>query len=51
MSDNNLFSVVVGHNKPIIMEIVGSKGQKVAEYVDTGDDKLPYYEVTERVQI
>ena len=46
-----MFCVVRRKNKPIVMEIVGKQGQKVAEYVDTGDDKLPYYEVTERVQI
>jgi len=37
-------------NEPIIMEVIGEKGTKVAEYVDTGDKKkFPYEMIIERV--
>ena len=47
---NNLagrFSISSGKNKPVVMEVIGKKGIKVAEYVDNGDDSLPYQLVEE----
>lgn len=35
--------------KTVIMEVIGAKGKKVAEYVDKGDDTLPYQELNERI--
>jgi len=38
-------------NGPVIMEVIGEKGVKVGEYVDTGDKKLPYFLIQGRAQI
>ena len=45
-------AVVVGSGKPIIMEVIGENGLKIAEYVDDGKDKKPpYYCLVERAVI
>jgi len=47
-SAEDRFAISSGkNNKPIIMEVVGRKGVKVAELVDIGDDKLPYHQLEE----
>ena len=38
-------------SEPIVMEVVGKKGCKVAEYVDNGDDKLPNYVLVEEARL
>lgn len=44
--------VIRGKNKPIIMEVIGKEGQKVAEYVDNNKEhKVPYQLITERVTL
>jgi len=44
---------IVPKNIPIVMEVVGEKGQKIMEYVDTGDDEegRPYHILHERHQL
>lgn len=42
--------VIRNKQKPIMMEVIGENGLKIAEYVDKGDKKLPYYKVVESVQ-
>lgn len=42
---------VVRGKLPIIMEVVGPNGIKLHEYIDKGDDSLPYYELNERVTV
>ena len=39
--------IIARKNKPVVMEVIGIKGKKIAEYVDKGD-KLPYFELQER---
>ena len=41
--------IVIGHDKPIVMEIIGQKGQKVAEYVDKGDKPRKYQVLHESI--
>jgi hypothetical protein len=36
-------------SNPVVMEVVGSGGIKVAEYVDKGKDSLPYQQLHEKV--
>ena len=43
--------VVRKKNNPIIMEVIGKDGLKIAEYVDKGDDKLPYQRIIEQVSL
>ena len=44
--------VVIPGKKPIVMEVIGENGLKVAEYVDKGDDKkMPYQQLQERVTL
>ena len=44
-------AIVIGDKPPVIMEVIGINGQKVGEYVDKGNDKLPYYQLHETVVI
>lgn len=41
----------VANKKMTIMEVVGRKGQRVAEYCDKGKDDLPYQQLIERAEI
>lgn len=44
--------IVVGHKKPVVMEVIGLKGEKVATYVDKGNKKKPnYYELVESISL
>ena len=45
-------AITVGRKgKPQIMEVIGSNGQKVGEYVDQPPKKRPHYVLTERAVI
>jgi len=44
-------AVVRGGKQPIVMEVVGPNGIKLHEYIDKGNDTLPYYELNETVRM
>ena len=44
---SNLFHVANRKNKPVVMEVIGPNGLKVAEYVDKGKDELPYHKIND----
>jgi len=45
-------TVIVGSKKPIIMEVVGEKGQKICEYEQKDDEpEKPYHLLHESAQI
>lgn len=52
---SNNISVFVGtEGKPIVMEVIGRKGQKISEYLPKATestDNLPYYEIQESVTL
>jgi len=44
--------VVVPGRKPMIMEVIGEKGQKVGEYdANAKERKLPYHVIEERMTL
>jgi len=47
MQKADRFAVNTGKNKPVVMEVIGRKGLKVAEYVDNPSDELPYQKLEE----
>jgi len=38
----------VGHEKKVVMEVIGANGQKIADYVDRPERKRPYHILQER---
>jgi hypothetical protein len=44
---SQLFSVARTKKQKVVMEVYGEDGIKVADYVDEGDKKLPYYKLHE----